>query len=165
MAVDLTPDPEAARERVMGEPDEKPRRTSTERVHRHRARKRAARAAATPAAEGEQAPAEIVVSPGDVSVAIEIGETVWELTRGLSRCRSLDPAQKERLGVALAPLVQKYMPLLGAWQYEIGAGLVLFALVRECRLPAEVKGAAKAETETKDGAGQGPSDGAGVPAA
>lgn len=101
-------------------------KSSTQRVREYRARKKAA----------AEAPEEqITVTPGDVAVAGAVGDALWSIAGPMFRLRPLDDAQRERLGEALAPLVVKYMPLLGKWQYEAAALLCIMSLAKECYVP------------------------------
>jgi len=124
-------------------------KSSTERVREYRARKKAA---ATEPTDGT-----ITVTPGDVAVAGALGDALWSIAGPMFRLRPLDDSQRERLGEALAPLVVKYMPLLGKWQYEAAALLCIMSLAKECYVPREAihdEGQAREEAATEDGASQ-----------
>lgn len=104
--------------------------SAAERMRRHRAKKKAE------AEKGDAATVEpLVVTPGDVGVATTIGDVLWGIAGPQFRLRPLNDEQRERLGMALAPLVAKYAPLMGRWQYECMALLTIMALARECHIP------------------------------
>lgn len=143
----LKTDPAAAAERVLGGGDAAAPapKTSTERVRAYRARKKG---------EKTEEPQVIDVGPGDVEMAAQLGGVVWDIVAPFVRLKPLDDSQRTRLGTALAPLIIKYMPLLGDWQYEAAAVLCVLALVQENRMPRELpkKGAGDAgEVSTQAG--------------
>lgn len=149
---DLEPDPAAAAARVTGAADDPPAPSSSrDRVRRHRARKRQATGAApaSPRPARAAVPEEsvpIVIEQSDIDAAVPLGRTIWDLVAPMARLKSLDDEQALRLGTALAPLVKKYLPLLGAWQHEVNFALVVFALVRANAIPREVATPSGAET-------------------
>lgn len=79
----------------------------------------------------------INVTPADIVAAGQLGALLWNFAAPFAKMAPLNEDQTHRLGEALAPLVQKYLPLLGNWQYEIGAVIVIFALVNESRAAYE----------------------------
>ena len=115
--------------RVQGDESAGPM-TNAERQRRWREKKRESAKPAEPVV--------IHVTEADVEVAAQLGRTVWDIAAPYVRMRALDDEQSKRLGRALAPLVQKYMPLLGDWQYEAAAVLCVMALAKECALPREI---------------------------
>jgi len=92
------------------------------------------RTATTAKAEPEE-PEPIEVTEADIQSAIPLARTVWDLVGPMFRLKPLDDDQAARLGVALAPLVKKYLPLLADWQHEVNFAIVVFALARENAVP------------------------------
>jgi hypothetical protein len=110
--------------------------TSTERVREYRKRKKEEGAKPEPISEAE------------VQNAASMAATIWDIAvvpLAGGRLRRLDNEQAERLGRVTAPLVRKYLPLLGNWQEEVLAvfvGAEVLRLHKEyClnKLPAEQK--------------------------
>ena len=97
---------------------------STERVRKHRARKAAeadsARDAEDLEREGVECGAVFAVVYDLALVPIAAG-----------RLGPLNGEQANRAGRALVPLVRKYAPMLGDWQAEIAATLILASIFRE----------------------------------
>lgn len=129
-----SPEPSVARaaSKVTGDgapPGEKPGpMSSAERTAKYREGKKA-----TPKAEV----LDLTVTDGDVEAAAAIGDVLWDMVGPVARCGPLNGEQKTRLGKALAPLIKKYMPLLGDWQHECAAVLCIMALARETHVPKE----------------------------
>lgn len=73
------------------------------------------------------------VTDGEIAMAGNIFAVVWGFIAPIARVAPLNEAQTKQAGEALAPLVQKYMPVLGAWQYEIGAVVVIASIAFECK--------------------------------
>jgi hypothetical protein len=104
--------------------------TSTERVREYRKRKKEEGAKPEPISEAE------------VQNAASMAATIWDIAvvpLAGGRLRRLDNEQAERLGRVTAPLVRKYLPLLGNWQEEVLAAMVVGAIVRECYVPPKPK--------------------------
>jgi hypothetical protein len=120
-----------AAERVIAEAEAKAPKTAAERQREWRERK-AAKAA-------NAAPVSIETTEADAEAAGELGAVLWDVVGPMMGCASLDDSQKKRLGTALAPLIKKYMPLLGEWQYEAAAVLCILALARETHVPPKVR--------------------------
>jgi hypothetical protein len=81
----------------------------------------------------KEAPAEIVVTEGDIELAATIGGVVFDIIGPFAKMAPLEDSQRRRVGEALAPLVQKYMPLLANWQYEAAALITISAIIIEAR--------------------------------
>ena len=121
--------------------------TPKPRKKRGGARPGAGRPRKNPKPPEPEEPTDIQVSEPEIQEAAYLGSTVWDLVAvPFGKLKALNEDQKNRLGNALAPLIKKYMPLLGGWQYEVGAALILVSLVRET-LPARE---AKTEDENPD---------------
>jgi hypothetical protein len=101
-------------------------RSSAERQKAYRERKKA---------KESEADAPIEVGAGDVMLATRVGDTLWRIAGPMFRLRPLNEAERQELGEALAPLVVKYMPLLGRWQYEAGAIICVMGLAQACYVP------------------------------
>lgn len=100
----------------------KERSTSTERVRRYRERKKAQETSETPE-----------TTESDVVECAAVFSLIYDLAlvpvTG-NRLSALSPEQSERAGRVLAPLVKKYAPMLGEFQTEIAAALVIGSILR-----------------------------------
>lgn len=129
-------DPEGAAARIMSDgegagAEGSPRSSSTERVRRHREKKKA---------QDEPESTVIEVDEGDIAEAKTLGITVWELAMVPAlKMKPLTDEQGERLGKSLAPVLKKYLPMLGGWVYEASLLLTLTSLVVENRQPKQEK--------------------------
>jgi hypothetical protein len=81
--------------------------------------------------EGVTAP--IVVTEGDIAAAGAFGAVIFDIIGPFAKLAPITETQKQRLGGALAPLMQKWMPILADWQYEFNAIMVVSAIVIEAR--------------------------------
>jgi len=132
------PDPEGVAADILnGEPRAG---TSTERTRRFRARQKAQ-------AETETAPAPPApqLTPTETAAIVE---AMWDTALipvmgrwkdGTPRLKPLTDAQALRLGEVYAPLVAKYLPLIGPWQLELAALIVTVSVVREAHNPKPVE--------------------------
>lgn len=128
--------PEEAASRILSDAGDEaggksPRSPAAERQARHRERKRR---------EAEDESPIITVDESDIAEAAVLGSTVWELAMvPMLKMKPLSDEQSLRLGKSLAPIVKKYMPMLGGWQYEVALALTLVSLVTENRQPKQAK--------------------------
>jgi hypothetical protein len=74
-----------------------------------------------------------VATDEGVQLAGMLGATIWSLVGPIARLRPLDEQETEKLGRALDPLMWKYLPVLGDWQIEFNAAIVILALVQATR--------------------------------
>lgn len=131
--LDPPPDPESVAADILG--GEGPK-TSTERVREHRRRKREA--------ENAPEPEPVATAPvGDEDTA-GLVSVLWETVcvplagrwkDGTPRLLPLNDSQALRMGSAYSKLVNKWAPMLGAWQPELAALIVTVAVIRECATP------------------------------
>lgn len=140
-------DPAAAAARITGAEDSKPA-TSTDRVRAYRKRQRAAES------EPEKEPFVYKPDEGTIQATAVVARVVWDIAAPFARLKQLTDEQAARLGTALDPLVQKYLPLLADWQYELGAVMCVVAVARENAIPRENKDAREAGA-VETGAGDG----------
>lgn len=104
--------------------------SSTERVRAYRKRQKGESAKAAPEP----------LTEGDFADAAGLCETIWELAVvpfSGGRIRNVTGDQAERLGKVTAPLIAKYVPLLGDWQAEFRAAMVFGVIIRECYVAPE----------------------------
>jgi len=135
-ATEPAPDPEGVAQAILGEGGGKEAPgASTERVRRYRARKRQEEAPEPPATPAPQ------LDGSDTAGMVRV---VWELAAvpiagrwpdGTPKLRLLNDEQAARMGNAFAPLVNKWLLLLGPWQLEIAALFVTLGVIRECATP------------------------------
>lgn len=78
----------------------------------------------------------VVVSPEEIAGAAALGNVVWNLAAPMFRHRALTDVEANQLGAALAPVVKRYLPMLGRWQYEVALAVVVFQLAQTTKLPA-----------------------------
>lgn len=97
------------------------------------------------------------VEESDITATATAAAIVWQaavVPFSKGRIRNLDADQEHRLGVALAPLVKKYLPLLDKWQIEVTAALVVIGVVRECYVPPPPKKEAQSDAAASVAIGQ-----------
>lgn len=99
--------------------------------------------------EAAKAPIVVHVTEGDAQAWGDVGGVIWDIVGPMARVGPLNDEQKLRFGRALAPLGQKYLPMLADWQYEVAAVLCIMALAKETKLPPPEK---KGEEDTADNA-------------
>lgn len=61
--------------------------------------------------------------------------TIWDIAAPMLKRRSLTDVEAERLGKALFPVLNKYLPALGDWQMEINLLLVVATLWSATAIP------------------------------
>jgi hypothetical protein len=81
-------------------------------------------------------PAAPPITPQDEAQAALLGQTVWGFVAPMFRHRELTTEEGEQLGKALAPVMAKYLPMLGPYAAELNLGLVLFTLARQTKVVA-----------------------------
>jgi hypothetical protein len=87
----------------------------------------------------EDEPEDGPATPEEVAGAALLGGTVWALAGPMFGLRELTAPEAQQLGAALAPVVRKYLPLLGEWQAEVNLILVVAGLYSATRVqPREV---------------------------
>jgi hypothetical protein len=69
----------------------------------------------------------------EIAACSFLARTTWNLTCRLWGSRALSDEEGTRLGTALAPVLQKYLPVYGDWAIEINLVLVIGGLVLSTR--------------------------------
>jgi len=140
-----TGDPEGAAAELLNRDAEPAPGSSTERVRRYRERKKAA-------AASEETGDVLTVDDDEIAESAAMASALWDLMlvpAAGGRLKPLTEPQEQRLGKAFAPLVKRYLPLLGRWQYEIAAGLALGAVIKEAWRKPDELAAWQAEREAE----------------
>lgn len=85
-------------------------------------------------------PVEDPITPEEIAAYAFMGGTIWSLSAKLFNLEELNDEERERLGTAMAPVIRKYLPVLGDYAPEAALFTVVAGLVMEKRKKKPVEG-------------------------
>lgn len=99
----------------------------------------------------------VEISPEEVAAFAMLGGTLWSISARVFKMDDLTDDERTRLGAAMAPVAEKYLPIMGEYAPEITLVTLVAGLVVEKRKkkPAPVDDGVGPDLELVGGNGQG----------
>lgn len=78
-------------------------------------------------------------TPESVFASTMMGATIWAIVAPMFKLRKLTDEEEIRLGLALDPVLQRWVPMFDTWKYEINLVVTIVALAKTCSPPSNTE--------------------------